>query len=108
MDMMRTRSATVPHYTLPRLTARDLMTNVPVFVEARAPLSQAADVLAALGAHHLPVMQDGKVVGLVTSADLFEALQTAEAGEPVLHAVKGPAIVVAPEATLPQFSVRSL
>lgn len=48
---------------------RDLMTTVVVTVSERTPLKEAAEMMSERGISGLPVLRDGKVVGVVSEAD---------------------------------------
>src|SRR5688572_1394015 len=54
--------------------ARDLMTDDPVTIEASADVREAARVIADKGHNRLPVVEDGRLVGVVTRADVLGAL----------------------------------
>ena len=51
----------------------DLMTPDPVTVGATAPLADALATLQELGIRHLPVLEGGLVVGVVSDRDLMQA-----------------------------------
>jgi CBS domain-containing protein len=55
-------------------TARDMMTADPVTVEADDPVRKAARLIADSGHNRLPVVEGGKVVGVVTRVDVLGAL----------------------------------
>ena len=54
--------------------ARDLMTEDPVTVDAVASPREAAKVIVERHHNHLPVVEHGRLVGLVTRADVLGAL----------------------------------
>ena len=54
--------------------ARDLMTEDPITVEASADVREAARLIADKGHNRLPVVEDGRLVGVVTRADVLGAL----------------------------------
>jgi CBS domain-containing protein len=54
--------------------ARDLMTEDPVTIEADATAREAAKAIVAKHHNHLPVVEHGRLVGLVTRADVLAAL----------------------------------
>lgn len=62
-------------------TARDVMTRHMVTVRADAELADAADLLDKHGIKRLPVMHDGKLVGMVTRTDLVRALVDAKSAK---------------------------
>ena len=55
-------------------TARDMMTADPVTVEADDPVRKAARLIADSGHNRLPVVEGGKLVGVVTRVDVLGAL----------------------------------
>jgi len=52
----------------------EIMTRVPVFVEATTTIKQTAEILARQSFHSLPVLDKGKLVGIVTTTDLINYL----------------------------------
>src|SRR5437016_3186329 len=54
--------------------ARDMMTRDPVTVEADDPVRKAARLIADSGHNRLPVVDDGRLVGVVTRVDVLGAL----------------------------------
>jgi CBS domain-containing protein len=57
-------------------TARDMMTEDPVTVEADAPARDAARIIADSHHNRLPVVEHGRLVGVVTRVDVLSALAT--------------------------------
>ena len=57
---------------------RDMMTEDPVTIEADAPVEQAAHLIATRKHNRIPVVEHGRLVGMITRADVLEALH----GEP--------------------------
>jgi CBS domain-containing protein len=55
-------------------TAEDLMTADPVTVEAGATVREAARLIAAKKHNRLPVIDHGRLVGVVTRVDVLDAL----------------------------------
>ncbi len=55
-------------------TAEDLMTSDPVTVDADAPVKDAARLIAAKKHNRLPVVEHGRLVGVVTRLDVLAAL----------------------------------
>lgn len=51
-------------------TAGEAMTAPAVTVDAASPVSEAARTMVSLGVNRLPVVEDGRLVGIVTRADL--------------------------------------
>lgn len=64
-------------------TARDVMTARPLTVAEDAPLAAIARLLEEHHIKRVPVVEAGKVVGIVSRADLLRALATSEPQEPV-------------------------
>ena len=58
-------------------TARDLMTEDPVTIEPDASVGEAARLIARRKHNRLPVVEHGRLVGVVTRVDVLDAL-TAE------------------------------
>ncbi len=56
------------------LRARDVMTRNPVTVEEDTPLEEIAEILETRHIKRVPVVRDGKLVGIVSRADLLRAL----------------------------------
>jgi acetoin utilization protein AcuB len=65
------------------LRVRDAMTGGVVTTSPEAPLAQAAAIMAEGRFGSLPVVEGGKLVGLVTERDVLKALAT------TLPAVRG-------------------
>ena len=59
-------------------TAEDLMTRDPVTVEAGAPVKEAARLIAAKKHNRLPVIEHGRLVGVVTRVDVLDGLTADE------------------------------
>lgn len=59
------------------LKAEDIMSRVVVSITESADLRKIADVLEAHGLRRVPVLTDGKLVGIVSRADLVRALASA-------------------------------
>ena len=55
-------------------TAADLMTEDPVTIEPSASADEAARVIASSKHNRLPVVEHGRLVGVVTRLDVLEAL----------------------------------
>jgi CBS domain-containing protein len=55
-------------------TARDLMTEDPVTIEAGESVQRAARVIAERKHNRLPVVEHGRLVGVVTRLDVLDAL----------------------------------
>jgi acetoin utilization protein AcuB len=59
-------------YLLAKIKMKDVMTKDVVVVHEDTPLEEAARVMADNKIGGLPVMRDGKVVGMITETDLFK------------------------------------
>ena len=57
--------------------ARDLMTEEPVTIEPSATVDEAAGVISRSKHNRLPVVEHGRLVGVVTRVDVLEALVNA-------------------------------
>jgi len=72
------------HYLLAKLTVGEIMTKKVITVTEDTPLEEAARVMADTRIGALPVMHDGKLVGIITETDIFkgfvELLGTREPG----------------------------
>ena len=55
-------------------TAGDMMTEDPITVEADASVRSAARLIAEKGHNRLPVVEHGRLVGVVTRVDVLQAL----------------------------------
>ena len=55
-------------------SAKDMMTEDPVTIEASATVREAARIIAREGHNRLPVIEHGRLVGVVTRLDVLEAL----------------------------------
>lgn len=73
----------VPHYDeLMSRKVGDVMTVNVVTVEPTSPLTRALQLMVDLKARSLPVVEDGKLVGMISRTDLMKALkQSVEAPE---------------------------
>jgi CBS domain-containing protein len=58
------------------VTAADIMSNDLVTIKPEAPLEQAIELLCGYGISCLPVVSGGKLVGILTSTDLYAVLET--------------------------------
>jgi CBS domain-containing protein len=63
-------------------TAADLMTADPVTIEIGASVREAARVIARTKHNRLPVVEHGRLVGVVTRLDVLDALAHEDAGGP--------------------------
>ncbi len=62
------------NYLLSKVTVRQLMTSKVLTVEADTPIEEAARIMADNQIGGLPVVRNGKVVGIITETDLFKIL----------------------------------
>jgi CBS domain-containing protein len=53
------------------MCARDIMTHEPLKIESADTIGLAADIFMANTLHALPVVDDGELVGIITSHDLL-------------------------------------
>ncbi|HPU44137.1 MAG TPA: CBS and ACT domain-containing protein, partial [Dictyoglomaceae bacterium] len=61
------------NYLLEKLKVKDAMTSNPIIVDADAPIEEAALIMKNNKVSALPVIEDGKVVGIITESDIFRA-----------------------------------
>lgn len=54
------------------LKARDFMTKFPLTLDPEDTIGLAADIVLANKFHSLPIVEDGKLVGMITAHDLLE------------------------------------
>ena len=80
------------------MTARDLMTPNPVTVSPQTTVAEAWDVMRELDVRHVPVVQDGALVGMLSDRDLARVdvigLLTNERAEAVRRELGTPAVDV--------------
>ena len=50
------------------------MSHVPIAVDARQPLGEVARVLVEHRIHRVPVVEEGRLVGIVSSLDLVRVM----------------------------------
>lgn len=60
------------HYLLSRITVSEVMTRDVITVTEYTPLEEAARIMADNKIGGLPVVRDGKLVGIITESDLFK------------------------------------
>lgn len=91
---------------------RDVMKRFPATVNADDDLILARDYMVWRGTRHLPVLDRGKLVGLLSEADLV-AFQTRlgqglgdELGHPVAHAMQSPVQTATPDEPLDEAAGR--
>ncbi len=71
-----------------------LMTRDPVTITPDAPISEAARILLMTGLRRLPVVVKGKLVGIVTVADIVGAIGQMDINEPIKAYVKDGIVAV--------------
>lgn len=62
------------NYLLSKVTLKDVMTKNVITVTPETPVQEAARIMAEKKIGGLPVVQAGKVVGIITETDLFRVL----------------------------------
>ena len=62
------------HYLLAQLTVDSIMTKEPVTVTPETTIKDAARIMLEKKISGLPVVQDGRIVGIITESDIFEGL----------------------------------
>jgi CBS domain-containing protein len=71
----------VPHYNeVMTLPVTKVMTKDPVHAEPDTPLTRVLELMVKLRTRGVPVIDDGKVVGVISRTDLMHALSTATKG----------------------------
>jgi acetoin utilization protein AcuB len=60
------------HYLMARITVQDVMTKEVISTEENTPLEEAARIMVDNKIGGLPVVRDGKLVGIITETDLFK------------------------------------
>jgi acetoin utilization protein AcuB len=60
------------HYLMARITVQDVMTKEVISIEENTPLEEAARIMVDNKIGGLPVVRDGKPVGIITETDLFK------------------------------------
>ncbi len=60
------------HYLLSKITVREVMTKDVITVSEYTPLEEAARIMADNKIGGLPVMRNGKLIGIITESDLFK------------------------------------
>ena len=56
------------------LAVREVMTPDPITIEPDDPLGKAAQLLSVDGVHHLPIVEDGEIKGLVAQGPILHAI----------------------------------
>lgn len=68
---VNTGGATYSKLEYSSISAKDIMTTYPVFLEPDDTIDLAADIFLANKFHALPILDDGQLVGLITTHDLI-------------------------------------
>jgi acetoin utilization protein AcuB len=68
------------HYLVSKITVSEVMTRDVITVSEYTPLEEAALIMADNKIGGLPVMRDGKLVGIITESDLFKILGARDMG----------------------------
>jgi len=72
------------NYLMDKLTAKDFMTPNPITIASDATIAEAARLMVKHKIGGLPVMEDDKLVGIITEADLCRLLMgQSEVVEPI-------------------------
>lgn len=66
-----------------RITARQLMSAPVVTVNEMTDVKEIADLLSTYGIKRVPVVREGRIVGIVSRADIIKSLAQAEQPEPI-------------------------
>lgn len=61
------------NYLLSKLTVKDAMTKTPITIESESLLEEAAVIMRQKRIGTLPVTEKGKLVGIITESDIFDA-----------------------------------
>ncbi len=72
-DVAATGSVEAADQSMARLAVRDLMTSDVVTVEPDRPVEDAARVMLDLRVGSLPVVEGGRLIGIITETDLLRA-----------------------------------
>ena len=62
------------NYLISKVTLKDVMTKNVITVTPETPVQEAARIMAEKKIGGLPVVQSGKVIGVITETDLFRVL----------------------------------
>ena len=60
------------NYLISKVTVKQVMSKKVITVDVATPIEEAARIMADLKIGGMPVMRDGKVVGMITETDLFK------------------------------------
>jgi CBS domain-containing protein len=65
----------VPYY----VPVEDIMSSPVIGIDARRPITEAADIMQQYGTRHLAVYSDGSVIGVLSVRDLLHSVSKVEA-----------------------------
>jgi predicted transcriptional regulator len=92
------------------MLVRDVMRKNVITVRPSDPLAVAAQTMVWMGLRHLPVMRDGRLVGIISERDLLrhraEAKDPEPLANPVERAMRSPAHFIAPDASITEAAER--
>jgi acetoin utilization protein AcuB len=60
------------NYLISKVTIKQVMSKKVKSIDVGTPIEEAARIMADLKIGGMPVMRDGKVVGMITETDLFK------------------------------------
>lgn len=61
-------------------SVREIMTSPVVFVTPHHPIDECMSIMTSCRIRHLPILQDGRVVGVVSIGDLVKAILSEQEG----------------------------
>jgi acetoin utilization protein AcuB len=80
------------------MKARDVMTPNPITVTPEAPLAEVWDLMREAGIRHVPVLQAGALIGMVSDRDLVSLdvarMLTTDGGDALRRALATPVVTV--------------
>ena len=78
------------------MTARELMTTNPVTASPQASLAEAWDLMQNLEIRHLPIVEEGELVGMLSDRDLsrLDLSRMAEGGDALRRELSTPIVKV--------------
>ena len=82
------------------MIARDLMTPNPMTVTPQASIGEAWDLMRELEIRHVPVIQDGALVGMLSDRDLARLDIARMLAMPIVNVMSSDVIAVEPETEL--------
>ena len=66
------------------MQVRDIMTRDPITLPPTAPVIDALKIMSARNFGRIPVVQDGKVLGIVTRTDIIKVTEVEQSGFRIL------------------------